>query len=293
MHSLSVTLKTHGTQSLTVTDVSQPTITGSQTAITVNPAAATKLAVSYPGSTTAGTAQSFTVTAQDPYNNTATSYLDTVSFTSTDTPASLPSAYQFVSGDAGVHTFSGTLVTKGTQSLTATDTSNGTINGTQTGIVVAAGSALASASTITGTGPVNADGSSTSTITITLNDAYGNGVSGVTPTFSATNTNTTNSYGTCSSSSASGVSTCTLSSSYAETKTLSIATPVSKSGGTVTFNGLAFFPERVHLGQPVQLRHDDGRLEPDLHSEEHLRLFDQRHLPHALGPDLAVQLQHG
>jgi len=65
-------------------------------------------------------------------------------------------------------------------------------------------------STITGSGPVVADGVSTSTITITLKDEFGNPVSGSTPTFFATNTGSTNVYGTCSTANASGVSTCTL-----------------------------------------------------------------------------------
>jgi adhesin/invasin len=96
----------------------------------------------------------------------------------------------------------------------------------------------ATASTITGSGPVNADGSSTSTVTITLLDYSNAPVVGTTPTFTATNTGTTNVYGSCSSSNASGVSTCTLASSKAETKTLSIATPVAKAGGTVIFSSV-------------------------------------------------------
>ncbi|MES2528635.1 MAG: Ig-like domain-containing protein [Bdellovibrionota bacterium] len=102
-------------------------------------------------------------------------------------------------------------------------------------VVFTAGAAVAANSTITGTSPVVANGSSTSTITITLMDVNSNPVSGQTPTFTATNTGTTNANGVCSASNASGVSTCTLSSSYAEIKTLAIATPVVKTGGTVTF----------------------------------------------------------
>lgn len=102
-------------------------------------------------------------------------------------------------------------------------------------VTFTAGGASATNSTITGTGPVVADGSSTSTITISLKDANNNPVAGQTPTFSATNTGTTNTYGTCSATNASGVSTCTLSSTKAEVKTLAIVTPVAKTDGTVTF----------------------------------------------------------
>ncbi|RLS21518.1 MAG: hypothetical protein DWH72_02070, partial [Planctomycetota bacterium] len=90
-------------------------------------------------------------------------------------------------------------------------------------------------STITGLSPVVANGVDTSAVTITLKDANLNPVSGQTPTFLATDTGTNNIYGTCSATNASGISTCTLSSLLAETKTLSIATPVSKAGGSVIF----------------------------------------------------------
>src|SRR5205807_1151671 len=74
-HSFSATLKTSGSQSLTATDTATNTITGTQTGITVNPAAASSFIVSgYPSPITAGTANNFTVTAKDPYGNTATGY---------------------------------------------------------------------------------------------------------------------------------------------------------------------------------------------------------------------------
>jgi len=95
------------------------------------------------------------------------------------------------------------------------------------------GAADATNSLITGNGPIAADGTSTSTITITLRDAFSNNISAVVPTFSATGTG--NTLTACSSSNASGVSTCTLASSVAETKTLAIVTPVAKTGGTVVF----------------------------------------------------------
>jgi hypothetical protein len=76
------------------------------------------------------------VTAKDPFGNTATGYLGTVHFSSSDAAAVLPSNYTFTSSDAGAHTFTATLRTLGTQSLTATDTVTSTITGMQTGIVV-------------------------------------------------------------------------------------------------------------------------------------------------------------
>ncbi len=134
-----VTLKTAGTQSITVTDTGTGSITGTQSAITVNPAGAATYAVSgFTNPTTAGVAHSVTVTAQDAFGNTATGYRGTAQFTSSDGQAGLPANYAFTAGDAGVHTFTNgvTLKTAGTQSITATDTVTGTITGTQSGITV-------------------------------------------------------------------------------------------------------------------------------------------------------------
>src|SRR5262249_30588500 len=87
----------------------------------------------------------------------------------------------------------------------------------------------------TGTSPVTADGQAASTITILLKDANGNPVSGQTVTFSATDTGSTNVYVACTPTDAAGASTCGLKSTKAETKTLQLLSPVSKTGGTVTF----------------------------------------------------------
>src|SRR5438445_2617071 len=103
---------------------------------------ASSLAVSaFPTSATAGVARSVTVTAQDAFGNVAKSYTGTVHFTSTDSQAGLPADYTFVGGDNGVHSFSVTLKTAGAQSITATDKTNATITGTESGITVAAAAA--------------------------------------------------------------------------------------------------------------------------------------------------------
>jgi hypothetical protein len=137
VHTFTATLKTAGSRSITGTDTMNSALTGSQNKITVNAAAASTLLVAgYPSPVTAGTSNNFTVTARDPYGNTATSYRGTVHFTSSDSQATLPADYTFVAADNGVHTFSATFRTAGTQSLTATDTANNSITGTQSGIVV-------------------------------------------------------------------------------------------------------------------------------------------------------------
>lgn len=96
----------------------------------------------------------------------------------------------------------------------------------------------ASHSTITGTTNIVANGVSTSVITITIKDSNENPQEGIVPTFTATGSG--NNYSTCSASDAAGVSLCTLSSTVAETKTLTLevsnTTPATViTGDTVTF----------------------------------------------------------
>ncbi len=131
--SFNTTLKTAGAQLLTVTDTVAKTITGTSALIAVLPTAATHLSFTAPAAVTAGTPLTFTVTALDQFNNQAVTYAGTVHFTSTDSAASLPadSALAF-----GLGTFSVTLNTPGSQTLTATDTTTSTIAGTSNAISV-------------------------------------------------------------------------------------------------------------------------------------------------------------
>jgi hypothetical protein len=139
VHTFSIALKTVGTQSITATDTATSSITGSQSGITVTPAAAASFSLSgFASPTTAGVAGTETVKAKDAFGNTATSYTGTVHFTSSDSQAMLPADYAFTAGDAGVHDFSVTLKTAGTQSITATDTATSSITGSQSGITVSA-----------------------------------------------------------------------------------------------------------------------------------------------------------
>src|ERR671922_300253 len=97
VHTFSATLKTAGSQSITATDTVTSSITGTQSGIVVTPAAASTFAVAgLPTPRTAGVAGTFTVTARDAFGNTATGYLGTVHFTSSDTQATLPANYIFV-----------------------------------------------------------------------------------------------------------------------------------------------------------------------------------------------------
>src|SRR5581483_2012563 len=121
------TLTVAGNQTVTATDTVTSSITGTSGAIVVSAAAATHFAISAPASATAHAAFSFTVTALDQFNNTATAYAGAVHFTTTDGQAVLPADSTLTSG---VGTFSATLKTAGGQTITARDSSNASITGT-------------------------------------------------------------------------------------------------------------------------------------------------------------------
>jgi CSLREA domain-containing protein len=179
-------LKTAGTQTITATDTAKSTITGKQAGLVVSPGAVSQFkVVSSATAVTAGTALTFTVTALDAYGNTATGYRGTVHFTSTDAQAALPANYAFAAGDAGTHTFSVTLKTASSQSVTVTDAANGTVTGKQAGLVVSPGAVsqfkVASSATAVTAGAAL-------TFTVTAQDAYGNTVTGYRGTVHLTST---------------------------------------------------------------------------------------------------------
>ncbi len=80
-------------------------------------------------SVVAGTPFTVTVRALDTANQLITNYRGTVHFTSDDAQAALPPDYAFTAADAGVHTFSVTLATAGTDQVVATDTGNSSLTG--------------------------------------------------------------------------------------------------------------------------------------------------------------------
>lgn len=138
-----------------------------------SPAPTSFLVSDFPSPATAGTAGTVTVTVKDQYGNTYTGYIGTVHFTSSDGQAALPSNYAFQTGDQGVHGFSATLNTAGTQTITATDTVKSSITGYQTGIQVTHATDVSSLAVAPKSATVTAGG--TQGYTATAFDAYGNG----------------------------------------------------------------------------------------------------------------------
>ena len=136
----------------------------------VGPAPASHFEVSMPSSTTAGSAFSFTITALDACNNAVPSYAGTVHFTSSDGQSLLPADATFAGG-AG--TFSATLDTAGSQTITATDTVTSSITGSSTIVVgpTAATHFVVSA-------PATATAGNAISLTVTALDQFNNTATG-------------------------------------------------------------------------------------------------------------------
>ncbi len=168
--SVMFTPKTSGTQSVTATDATTTSITRTA-ATTVTAAAAVKFVVAGAPGGTAGSAESFTVTAKDIYGNTATGYTGTVHFTSSDSTATLPADATLTNGTG---TFSATLKKAGSDSITATDTTTASITGTEANIAVTP----AAAAILNVTGPATSVSGAAEIYMIAAADAYGNAATG-------------------------------------------------------------------------------------------------------------------
>lgn len=125
----SATLKTLGSQTITATDIATASITGTSSSISVGTAAPAHFSVGTPPGASPGSAFNVTVTAFDAANNLAPSYSGTIHFTSTDPLASLPANATLTNGSGS---FSATLKTPGSQTITATDTAMASITGSST-----------------------------------------------------------------------------------------------------------------------------------------------------------------
>jgi len=135
MGTFQATMETVGFETITATDTASASITGTSAVIVVSPPTptVTHFAVSAPSTATAGTPISFTVTAQDANNHTVTGYSGMVNFTSTDHAFTPPTGHT-LTGGAG--TFTVTLNTTGSQTITATDSVTSSIAGTSAAIAV-------------------------------------------------------------------------------------------------------------------------------------------------------------
>jgi serine/threonine protein kinase/uncharacterized protein (DUF2141 family) len=123
-----VTLPTPGVQTITVRDTLGRLIADTVTVRVIGPADM-HLRVSAPESVATGTPLSIEATVVDPFNKNVPGYTGTVRFTCTDAAATLPKDYTFNDREGGEHRFKNgvTLRTAGKQTITVTDTVQGTI----------------------------------------------------------------------------------------------------------------------------------------------------------------------
>jgi hypothetical protein len=129
----SATMNTAGGQTITATDTVAASITGTSASIEVSTAPSNHFSITASASATAGAPFNFTVTALDGANNPLSNYSGTVSFTSSDSQASVPENSTLTNGTGS---FSATLKTAGNQIISASDTVTASMNGTSNGIKV-------------------------------------------------------------------------------------------------------------------------------------------------------------
>jgi hypothetical protein len=169
VHTFLVTPRTVGTQTVFVNGTGG----SGSTPVDVGPAVANHLRVVASADPTAGAPFDVTVTALDPFNNVATSYLGTARLSTNDPAAgvTLPADYTFTAGDAGVHTFTGgvTLLTAGARTVSAANVG--------TNWPLAAGPVTvhaAAAAQLTASAPTTATAGAALPVTVTARDQYGN-----------------------------------------------------------------------------------------------------------------------
>ncbi len=130
----SVTFAEVGVQTLTVTDISNPEVTASESNIAVVPG--TFQVSGFPTAINTGTPGTVIVTALNPDGTPDTSYSGTIFFTSSDPNAVLPPETTLTGGSG---TFSVTFETAGVQTLSVGDSIDPQFTGSETNIAVTPG----------------------------------------------------------------------------------------------------------------------------------------------------------
>ena len=193
--------------------------------VTVNPMTAVSLTfTAQPTTTTAGVAitPAVEVTARDQFGNTATSFTANVTVDFGTNPASgTLSGTRTRAAVAGVASFSNLSINKAGTGYTL-QASSGTLTLANSATFnITAGAVSAARSLVTAAPAIitASTGSSATTITVTARDAFDNPIQGAAVVLSSTGTN--NSFTQPGATNSSGVTTGTLSSTKAESKTVS------------------------------------------------------------------------
>jgi hypothetical protein len=169
VRTVNVTFRKSGSHFVSVQEVGGEVAVSSNT-ITVRHAAPFRISVAAANpSTIAGTAESFTLTVLDFFDNIATEYLGTVHFATTAN-AELPADYTFELTDAGSHTFSATLKSAGTDTITISDVADAALTGFNSWLV---GPADATRCTVA-QAPPSARAGSVVGVAVTLHDPFDN-----------------------------------------------------------------------------------------------------------------------
>jgi hypothetical protein len=133
IRAFAVTFGTQGPQTITATDTANRAVSGSSASVTVSPpAVATQLAVIASPFARSGRNATVIVTALDASGRRVRGYTGTVTFSSTDSAATLPAAYQFTTADRGRHVFRVRWATSGEQTLSIVDNSATPLRATAT-----------------------------------------------------------------------------------------------------------------------------------------------------------------
>lgn len=149
-------------------DLSASGLAPAQQTQTVVPATVSAFELTgFPSPVQAGVTGTFSVRATDAFGNTVPDYAGTVTFSSSDSAATLPAGYSFQPADLGRHVFGAVLRTAGTSALTAVD---GAVTGSQTGIQVRPGPAGTLAFSFIGTQAVG----NPFDVTLRALDSFGN-----------------------------------------------------------------------------------------------------------------------
>jgi putative cell wall-binding protein len=180
--SFSVTFSSAGTQHVTVTDTSTSSITGTSGSVHVTQST-THLSATAASTATAGNSFVVTVKALDGGGNVATGYAGTVKLSSSDSAAVLPASSTLSSGQ---RTFTVTLKTAGSQTVTATDTANSGLSGTTATIAVSP----AATTHLLVTAPTSSAAGLSFIVAVTAKDAYQNTVTAYGGTVHLTSTDT-------------------------------------------------------------------------------------------------------
>jgi hypothetical protein len=120
---------TPGQQTITATDSTSSSLTGTATTTVIAPAVASLFYVELRPAAQAGVQTTVQIAALDQYGNVVRNYDGTADLTSTDSAAKFPATVTFQNGWA---TFQVTFGTAGTQSITATDSKSSSLTGSAT-----------------------------------------------------------------------------------------------------------------------------------------------------------------